>query len=271
MERNTTSSKGLLAVSFGTSYAQTRRRTIEAIESGLGLAFPERRLYRAWTSGMIRKKLEKPEKIRIFSVQETLEQMAADGVSDLLVQPTHLLSGEEFERARETVLSHAGRFDALSMGEPLLAHPGDAAALAGTLEGIYGRIPEGELLVLMGHGSACLSFPAYELLAQQLRQDGFDRICIGTVEFDPGIAPVLARIRQERPRRVHLAPLLVVAGDHALNDMAGQEPDSWKNQIAREGCQVVCHVNGLGEYDAVRALYVEHARRARPVKAGAGI
>ena len=261
-----TNNKGLLAVSFGTSYPETRRRTIEAIENDLQRAFPDRRLYRAWTSGMIRRKLEKAEGLRILSVAETLEQMAADGVTDVLVQPTHLLNGEELERTRETVRSFAGRFDTLSMGQPLLSCPADIAALARAVEGIYGDLPHGELLALMGHGSAATTFPVYELLEEQFRRDGFPHICIGTVEFTPGIAPVLERVRRERPRWVHLAPLLVVAGDHAAGDMSGDDPDSWKNQIAGEGAEVVCHLSGLGEYEAVRALYVGHARRACPVR-----
>ena len=265
------SKKGLLVVSFGTSYPETRKVTIEAIENDLQRAFPDRRLYRAWTSGMIRRKLEKAEGLRILSVAETLEQMAADGVTDVLVQPTHLLNGEELERTRETVRSFAGRFDTLSMGEPLLSCPGDITVLARAVEEIYGDLPCGELLVLMGHGSAAMVFPAYELLEEQLRRDGYPHICIGTVEFTPGIAPVLERVRRDKPARVHLAPLLVVAGDHALNDMSGDDPDSWKNQIAREGAEVVCHLTGLGEYEAVRALYVEHAGRACPITGEAAV
>lgn len=266
-----TRKKGLLAVSFGTSYPETRRVTIEAIENELARAFPERRLARAWTSGMIRRKVEKTEGLRIPSAAEALEQLAAEGFTDVLVQPTHLLSGEELERTRETVRGFAGRFDALAMGEPLLSCPGDIAAMARAVEAIHGDLPRGELLALMGHGSAALTFPAYELLEEQFRRDGYANICIGTVEFTPGIAPVLERVRRDKPVRVHLAPLLVVAGDHALNDMSGDGPDSWKNQIAREGPEVVCHVNGLGEYEAVRALYVAHARKACPVTGEAAV
>lgn len=264
-----TSKKGLLAVSFGTSYPETRRRTIEAIENDLARAFPERRLYRAWTSGMLRRKVERTEGLHIPSVAEALEQMAAEGVADVLVQPTHLLTGEEFENTRQAVAAAAPRFDALAMGEPLLACPADIAAMAKAVEQVYGDLSGGELLALMGHGSAAMTFPAYELLEEQFRRDGYPHFCIGTVEFTPGIAPVLRRIRREKPERVHLAPLLVVAGDHALNDMSGDDPDSWKNQIAALGCRVVCHVSGLGEFDPVRSLYVAHAKAARPVERGA--
>lgn len=265
------SKKGLLVVSFGTSYPETRKVTIEAIENDLARAFPERRLVRAWTSGMIRRKVEKAEGLHILSVAEALERMAASGITDVLVQPTHLLNGEELERTRETVCSFAGRFENLSMGEPLLSCPEDIAALARAVEEIYGDLPRGELLALMGHGSAAMTFPAYEKLEERFRKDGYPNICIGTVECTPGIAPVLERVRRDKRARVHLAPLLVVAGDHALNDMSGDDPDSWKNQIVREGAEVVCHVNGLGEYEAVRALYVAHARKAYPITGEAAV
>lgn len=256
-----TSKKGLLVVSFGTSYAATRPRTLEAVENALRDAFPDRRFVRAWTSGMLRRKLERREGRKICSVDEALEQMAAEGITDVLVQPTHLLPGEEFQRTEEAVRACAGRFASLAMGRPLLSDETDAAALARIIEEAY-PMGSGELLALMGHGSAAMVFPAYELLEEQLRRDGYPNICIGTVEFTPGIAPVLSCVRREKPERVHLAPMLLVVGDHALNDMSGDGPDSWKNQIIREGTEVVCHLTGLGEYEAVRALYVEHARRA---------
>ena len=256
--------KALLVVSFGTSHAATRPRTIEAVENDLRRAFPDRVFYRSWTSGMIRRKLEREEGVKIDSVAEALERMLAEGVSDVLVQPTHLLPGDEFRCTEEAVRAFAGRFRALALGRPLLADEGDVKALASILEEAYPTAAD-ELLVLMGHGSASLAFPAYAALERQFRADGHPRVCIGTVEFEPGIAPVLARIRQEQPRRVLLAPLLAVAGDHVMNDMAGDGPDSWKNQIAREGPEVACRLTGLAELAAVRELYLRHARAAQAV------
>lgn len=256
--------KALLVVSFGTSHAATRPRTIEAVEDDLRRAFPDRAFYRAWTSGMIRRKLEREEGVKIDSVAEALERMLAEGVTDVLIQPTHLLPGDEYRRTEESVRACAGRFGSLALGRPLLAGESDVAELARILEEAY-PTAEGELLVLMGHGSAGLDFPAYAELERQFRADGCPRVCIGTVEFAPGIAPVLTRVRQEQPRRVCLAPLLAVAGDHVMNDMAGDEPDSWKNQISREGPEVDCRLTGLAELAAVRELYVRHARAAQAV------
>lgn len=263
--------KGLLVVSFGTSYPETRKLTIEAIEDDLKLSFPDRFFLRAWTSGMIRKKVEREEGVHIFSVEEALERFTSDGVTDLLVQPTNLLNGEEMERTRETIMTYRDRFDLIAMGEPLLSGPEDIYQMAKAVEQIYGDLSHDELLALMGHGSASMAFPAYSLLEEQFAKDGFPNICIGTVEFDPGIYPVMKRIRQSHPLRVHLAPLLVVAGDHACRDMAGDSPDSWKNQIAAEGTDAICHVNGLGEYKPIRTLYVEHAMRALVIKGEAAV
>ncbi len=260
--------RALLVVSFGTSVAATRVSAIGAVENALREAFPERRFCRAWTSGMLRRKLEKEEGLKIPSVTEALEQLAAEGVTDVLAQPTHLLPGEEYRKTEEALRAAAGRFESFTMGRPLLSEEADVPALARILEESW-PMPEGELLALMGHGSADMAFPVYAVLAERLERDGFRRACVGTVEFSPGVEPVLERVRREKPRRVHLAPLLLVAGDHAVNDMAGDEPDSWKNQIARLGAEPVCHLKGLGEYEAVRALYVEHARAARPVTAEA--
>jgi sirohydrochlorin cobaltochelatase len=190
--------------------------------------------------------------------------MGADGVKEVIVQPTHLLYGKEYRHIYETVSSYMGQFIKVSVGDPLLADENDVTTLAGILEQKY-PAEEGELLVLMGHGSADMSFPAYDLLERQFRLDGYEQMCIGTVEFEPGIGSILARVRQEKPSRVHLVPLLIAAGGHVINDMAGDGQDSWKNQISREGTDVNCHMTGLGELEAVREMYIQHAKSAREI------
>ena len=255
----------LLVVSFGTSYPETRARTIDAIEGALQDAFPGHRLYRAWTSGMIRKKLLSRDGERIPSVDEAMEQMALDGVTHVVVQPTHLLEGAEYDKVVNAVRAQADKFASVLVGAPLLAVPRDAEALAGALEEAFSHLRPDELLALMGHGSAHMGFPAYSALEAYFHRDGWANVAIGTVEFSPGIGPVLQQVGNLRPRRVILTPLLAVAGDHAQNDMAGDEEDSWKNQIARMGVQVECVVKGLGEYPAVRAIYVRHAQEAKPL------
>lgn len=256
---------GLLVVSFGTSCFETRALTIEAIERELSAAFPERGFYRAWTSGFIRKKLKASEGLSIDSVPEAMERMLADGVSDLLVQPTHMMAGEEFTSVIDDIKAFRERFSRVCVGEPLLASQEDIRRLAGTLEELFGGIGDDEMLALMGHGSSFVTANPYEKLNEVFAQDGFERFRVGTVEFEPGFAPILDAARLRRPGKIHLAPLMVVAGDHALNDMAGGEEDSWSSRLKAEGFEVISVLKGMGEYASVREMYVSHANEAKRI------
>ena len=252
----------LLVVSFGTSFADTREKTIGALEKTLAAAFPDRAFYRAWTSGFIRRKLLKTTGETIDSVEDALDRMAADGVTDVLVQPTHMLPGEEFELVRKALEAGKGRFASLRLGAPLLSTPADTELLARAIEEIFASVKDSEMLCLMGHGSENLEPNVYEDLDLLFRAREKENFCVGTVEFQPGFEPVLERIRQRKPERVVLSPLMVVAGDHANNDMAGEEPDSWRSQVEAAGYPTECVLRGMGEYENIRTLYVAHAREA---------
>ncbi len=260
MDRND-DNRALLVVSFGTSHASTRPRTAEAVETALREAFPERRFYRAWSSGMLRRKLEREEGEKVFSVEEAMEAMAADGMEDILIQPTFLLPGEEWKQMNESLSGYSDRFRTVNTGLPLLSGKDDIGVLARFLEDRYPRA-DGEMTVIMGHGSPSLDLPVYEMLQERLIQDGRGDFLLGTVEFDPGIEPVLERVRDDRPGLVRLVPVLLTVGEHVLNDMAGDDPDSWKNRIAAEGPETQCCLTGLGEYPEMRELYVRHAAAA---------
>ena len=260
--KNISMKSALLVVSFGTSYEETRKKTIEAIEQDLATAFPERTFYRAWTSERIRKKLRETRGISYDNVEEAMERMLQDKITDVLIQPTHMMTGVEFETTRNTIVSYRDRFDTLRMGAPLLAGEEDLVYLAKVLEEIFSDIKDSEMLALMGHGSSHTSFPAYELLGGQLKKDGYPNFCVGTVEYEPGFETVRRQVQERKPDQVYLTPLLVVAGDHAVNDMAGDSPDSWKSKLEKEGASPVCIVKGMGEYREIRDLYIEHARNA---------
>ena len=256
------SNKGLLVVSFGTSVEETRERTIGAIEKALAAAFPEHRLYRAWTSGVIRRKLLRTVGLQIDSVEEALERMAADGVTELLVQPTHLLDGEENRLMTEAIRAAAGRFAQVKIGAPLLVSPEDLKALADAVSEICPALGEDEIFAWMGHGSSELKENVYVALNELFAREGRKNMLVGTVEFEPGFEPIEEYIRSRKPRKVYLAPLMVVAGDHAVNDMSGDEDDSWKSCVAALGAEPVCILKGLGEYEAIHRLYVDHAKNA---------
>ena len=257
---------GLLVVSFGTSYEQTRRHTLDVIEQDLAAAFPDRAFYRAWTSPRIIQKVAQTQGIRYDTVPEALERMLGEGISDLLIQPTHMLAGAEYAALEEKIRAYGARFRRIALGAPLIAGEEDVKAVASALETIFAQVDGRQMLALMGHGSAQEPFAVYQLLDKRLKEDGFPHFCVGTVEFEPGIAPVLRQVRARKPDRVYLSPLLVVAGDHALNDMAGDEDDSWKRQLEREGVEAVPILRGMGEYPEIRALYVAHAQKAEPIQ-----
>lgn len=253
---------GLLAVSFGTAHGETRKRTIEVMEAELRAAFPQRRFYRAWTSRRILEKLRAAGGPCCDTVPEALARMEEDGVDDVLIQPTFLTPGGEFAALEETVRLWRSRFHRMAVGEPLLGGEADIPLLARAIETTFSALTSAQTLALMGHGGAGLRLPVYTLLDEQFKKDGFPHFCVGTVEHEPGIDPVLRAVRARRPKEVVLAPLLLAAGEHALRDMAGDSPESWKNQIRKEGPSVTPILRGLGEYEAVRALYVRHAKRA---------
>ena len=254
--------KALLAVSFGTSHGETRKRTIEAVEKDLQDAFPQRRFYRAWTSRRILEKLRAGGGPCYDTVPEALARMERDGAEDVLIQPTFLIPGGEFAALEETVIAWRSHFRQVILGAPLLGEEADIPLLAKAIETIYSDLTSSRMLALMGHGGAESRLPVYTRLDEQFKKDGCPNFCVGTAEHAPGIAPALRQVRERRPKEVLLAPLLVAAGEHAIRDMAGDSPKSWKNQIEKEGPSVIPILRGMGEYETVRALYVRHAKQA---------
>jgi len=254
--------KSVVVVSFGTTYKETCEKTIGAIEHDIRSQFSDRRFYRAWTSGFIQKKILERDGVNILSPEEALQLAMKENCRDILIQPTHLLAGGEYERMTDRLKPLAGMFSNLHIGRPLLEKEEDIIEMAVTFSTIFADAKEDEVVAFMGHGSDSLKLPVYELLNQAFLDLGKKNFVTGTVEFAPGIKLVLNRIRERRPKKVYLSPLLVVAGDHANNDMAGDKPDSWKNQISAEGPQVECIMKGIGEYPEIRNMYIRRALEA---------
>ena len=250
--------KGLLAVSFGTSYPETREKTIGAIERDLAAAFPDRKLYRAFTSGFIIKRIRREEGLSIDTLDEALARIAADGVTDLLVQPTHMLPAKENQTMEEKLREAKERFRSLTIGAPLLSKEEDYTRMARTLAGIFPA--EAGTVILMGHGAAGGSNRPYEELACALRKCGAVNLYLGLVEGTPGIEEIMEALPAPQAGPVTLTPMMVVAGDHANNDMSGG-PDSWEAKLAAAGYETRCLIKGMGEYPEVRQLYVTHAKQ----------
>lgn len=256
--------KALLAVSFGTSYADTLEKNIAAIEGDLAAAFPQRTVRRAFTSGMILRRWKRERGVEIDDVPAALARLEREGYTDVLIQPTHVVNGEEYHKLAAQAEAQAGKFQRLAIGAPLLTAAEDYLALGRALLEVLPPQAAERAILFMGHGSEHQANSAYALMEYAFRDLGRPDIVVGTVEGYPGYDAALRRLK-ERPgvEEVELRPLMTVAGDHARNDLAGEGEDSWKNRLAGEGYRTRCVLTGLGEYPQVRALFVGHARQAQ--------
>ena len=250
--------KALLCVSFGTSVPEARR-SIEAVEEALERTAPDRRLARAFTSTIIRRILAARGEV-IQGVSGALEQLAAQGVEDVLVQPTHILFGNEYEKIRREMDPWRDHFAALTLGPPLLGGTGDLRQLAQVLSAAW-PAQEDEALVLFGHGTDHFANVMYAALQTVFHIQGRADVLVGTVEGWPAYQEVSAQLRRSGRRKVRLVPLMLVAGDHALNDMAGPE-DSWRTRLEAEGYCVRCEMQGLGQLQGVQEMYRRHLEQA---------
>ena len=253
--------KALLVISFGTTFNDTREKTIDAIEQDLREAFPDRKFYRAWTSSFIRKRLLSRDGVEIDGPGEAFERMKADGVTDVLIQPTHIMPGEEFGKIISAIEDASHGLDRVRVGLPMLSSDEDLREAATCM---MSHFPEDEkrALILMGHGSPAGPNDIYVKLEETFKSMGHDSVFVGTVEAEPGLEDMLIKTEASGKGEVVLTPLLIVAGDHATNDLAGDEPDSWKSVFTSKGFDVECVVKGLGEYEDIRQIFVRHAREA---------
>lgn len=248
--------KGILVVSFGTSHTDTLERTIRVMEEQIAQAYPECQVYRAFTSGMIIEKLKRTEGLFVRNVGEALEKMLEDGIGSAVIQPTHIINGHEYEKMMEEIREFRDRFERISVGRPLLSSPEDYKK---TIHALLEDIPleEKECLILMGHGTDHFSNSAYPALEYILQTMGYSHIHMATVEGYPELRDVMGKLRKDRVEKVALLPFMFVAGDHAKNDMAGEE-DSWKQILENAGYRVRPILQGLGELPAVRQIFMDH-------------
>ncbi len=254
--------KAILVVSFGTSYNDTRAVTIEAIENDIAAAFPNYDVKRAFTSQMIINKLEKRDGLKIDNVAEAMDRLVSEGYGTVICQPTHVMNGSEYDDMVAEISPYADKFAELKFGAPLLSSAEDYAKLTAALKESMPKLENGEALVFMGHGTTHPANSAYAALAYQFQLEGINNMFVGTVENFPDLDTVMKQVKAYAPKKVYLTPLMVVAGDHANNDMAGDEESSWKTVFKAEGFEVEPILKGLGEYPNVRALYVAHVGEA---------
>ena len=255
--------KELLVVSFGTSFNDSRRLTIGAIEQALEDAFPDWSVRRAFTSQIIIDHIKKRDDVKIDNVKEALDRAVDNGVKELLVQPTHLMDGLEYNDLVDEITDYSDAFEKIYIGKPLLTSDEDFDAVAEAITDATKEYDDGETAIcFMGHGTEAESNGVYEKIAELLYKKGFINYYVGTVEATPSLEDVLQQVISGPYKRVVLRPLMVVAGDHANNDMAGDDEDSWKSVFEKERYEVTPVLSGLGEIEAIRNIYVEHAKAA---------
>lgn len=256
--------QAVLAVSFGTSYRDTREATIGAIERAVAAAFPEYEVRRAFTSRMIIDKLKKRDGIWIDHVQEGLERAVADGITRLIVLPTHIMDGFEYMDVAKLAGQYQNQFEYLALAAPLLNSDEDYQAVMEAITEETACWRDGRTAIcFMGHGTEAASNAVYEKLQGKLRGAGYEDDYIGTVESEPSLSRLVELVRSwGRYERVVLQPLMVVAGDHAANDMAGDQEGSWKQVFESAGFSVLCVMRGLGQLPKIQDIYVKHAKAA---------
>ena len=275
--------KELLVVSFGTSFNDSRVADIKSIEDALQEANPDWSVRRAFTAQIIINHIQARDGEKIDNMEQALERAVANGVKQLVVQPTHLMHGAEYDEMCAAIEKVRDKFESVEIAEPMLGEVGNdatvinadkeavakavvAAALSESgYESTAAAKEAGVAYVLMGHGTAHVAKVTYSQMATQMDKLGYENVFIGTVEGEPedtSCEAVIAAVKEAGYTTVVLRPLMVVAGDHANNDMAGADEDSWKTMFEAAGLTVNCQISGLGRIADVQALYVAHAKAA---------
>ena len=275
----------ILVVSFGTSFNTSRVQDIGGIEKAVAEANPDWSVRRAFTSQIIINHIQARDDEKIDNVEQALDRAVANGVKNLVVQPTHLMHGAEYDDLVEAVEAYADNFDSVEIAEPLLGEVGadaaetnsdketvakavvDQAVSETEYDSLDAAAEEGVAFVFMGHGTSHTAKVTYSQMQTQMNDLGYDNVFIGTVEGEPeetSCENIIAAVKEAGYTKVVIRPLMVVAGDHANNDMAGDEDDSWKSMFLADGSfeSVECQIAGLGEIEAVQKVYVAHTADA---------
>ena len=275
----------LLVVSFGTSFNDSRAADIKGIEDALQAAYPDWSVRRAFTAQIIINHVQARDGEKIDNMQQAMDRAVANGVKNLVVQPTHLMHGAEYDEMMEMIDSYRDKFESVAVAEPLLGEVGaDAAVINSDKEAVAKAITaaavkdagfdsldaaaaEKTAFVFMGHGTSHTAKISYSQMQTTMQTLGYDNVFIGTVEGEPeetACENVIEAVKAAGYTKVVLRPLMVVAGDHANNDMAGADDDSWLSEFKASGAfeEVDTQISGLGEISDIQQLYIAHTKAA---------
>ena len=263
--------KALLVVSFGTSFEEALPAIVN-IEETCKKAFPDYDFYRAFTSGMIIRKWARTKNVIIHNPDEVMKRLVAEGYEEVICQPTHIINGLEYDKMMNMLLAYKDQIPTIKVGTPLLTEEEDyKEACEIVMQELEKPLAKDEAFVFMGHGTSHVANVSYDQMQTQMEQLGYKNVFIGTVEGEPEdteCQAVIEKIKEAGYKKVILRPLMVVAGDHANNDMAGDDDDSWKSQFEASKAfdSVESQIAGLGEIDAIQQIYVAHTKAAIEAK-----
>ena len=275
----------LLVVSFGTSFNDSRAEDIGGVEKALQAAYPDWSVRRAFTAQIIINHVQARDDEKIDNMDQALERAVNNGVKNLIIQPTHLMHGAEYDELKEAVDNYKDKFESVTIAEPLLGEVGDDATVinddkkavaeaitaqaveSSSYDSLDAAEADGTAFVFMGHGTSHTAKISYSQMQTQMNELGYKNVFIGTVEGEPeetACENVIEAVKAAGYKKVVLRPLMVVAGDHANNDMAGDDDDSWKSQFEASGAfdEIDTQIEGLGRIDAIEQLYVQHTQAA---------
>lgn len=264
----TANKKAIIVVSFGTTYPETLKLTIESVENKIRAAFPDYEVRRAFTSRTVIKKWAERDGIQIDNEKQALERLRAEGYTEVLVQPLHVVAGEEYDKVKFLVeqYAQAKAFDKIVIGRPLLYYmgqegkPDDYLTVIKAVETQLPKLGSREAVVFMGHGGVHPANAAYAALQLKLTENGPENVFLYTVEAFPALDSVMKKLKQNKVKKVTLMPFMLVAGDHATNDMAGDKEESAQNRLLKAGFEVDVYLHGLGENAAIQEIYTQHLR-----------
>lgn len=250
--------KAILVVSFGTTYPETRKRTIEACEKVFQERFPDFEVYRAFTSNYVIRKVKEKEGLDVWTVSQALENLKNLGVHEVYIQPLHVILGSEYQKIVHQAQAFSSSFERLKISKPLLHSESDYQAVCSFLVKEYGSFGKGQVSILMGHGSQHYAFTTYAAMDHMLNNSS---VYIGCVESYPSVDLIEERLKSHSVEKIHLAPFMLVAGDHAIHDLSSKEKNSWYRYFKDKGYQVETHLVGLGEFEAIQSIYVQHLEK----------
>ncbi len=253
--------KALVVTSFGTSH-EAAMAAIENIENNLKSTFSDYDFYRAFTSGMIIEKIFHAKKEKINTLEEVFQRLCEEEYEEVLCQPTHIVSGREYDKICDIVAIYREKFKKLCVGAPLLATEEDTKKCAEAVLKNMPKLNAGQAIVFMGHGTKNPDADKiYLKLEEALKNMEHGTICLGTIDGAMDFSHIILCLKREKIQKVYLAPFLIAPGEHVRRDLAGEKETSWKSMLEMAGYEVEVKMQGLGEYDEVSEIFAQHIRK----------